>query len=119
MASDPQRPDHWVDELLEKHECGPYRDPVSIPFEHEGRPMTLIAPWEWEGPTEVVETTISASGDLLYMVARESDEEAYLGFNPTLIVARRRGTDCYEVVVWHQLCPWAIERLGLGEPIDS
>ena len=62
--------------------------------------MTLVAPWEWQGPTAILDTTISPSGDLLYLVAKEPSEDAYQGFNPILIVARRREPDRYEVV-WH------------------
>ena len=105
MPATPARPEFWVDELLEKHECGPYRDPVALPFHHRGQAMTLIAPWEWQGTAEVLPTTLSDSGDLLSIVAQDTHEDAYLGVAPVLIVARRRGPDEYAVVIWHELYP--------------
>ena len=113
MPENPPFPEFWVDELIEKHECGGYRDPIQIELKFAGRVLQLVAPDWLEGRTEVLETTISASGDLLYLVVKESSEDAYMGFNPILIVARRRESDQYEVVVWHHLYPWAIERLSL------
>jgi len=44
MSADPLEPEHRVDELIEKHECGPYREPVKIELSDAGRHLTLIAP---------------------------------------------------------------------------
>ncbi len=115
MSDNLRKPEHWVDELTEKHECGGYRDPVTIELDHSGRSLTLVAPFPFEDRAEILETTISPSGDLLYLIAKEPREEAYMGFATILIVAIRRDQDRYEVVVWHELYPWAIERLGLED----
>jgi hypothetical protein len=118
MADNLRKPEHWVDELREKHECGGYRNPITISIAHEDRSLTLLSPFPL-AQAKVLSTTISGSGELLYLIAKEPQEWYEPPFSGILIVARRREADRYEVFVWHSLFPWAIERLGLDDTTDS
>lgn len=118
MANNLRKPEHWVDELREKHECGGYRNPITISIAHEDRPIVLISPFPLD-EAKVLSTTISSSGEVLYLIAKEPRPDYEPPFAGILIVARRREVDRFEVFVWHDLYPWAIERLGLEESTNS
>jgi hypothetical protein len=112
------KPEFWVDELWEKHECGGYgvyQPPSESVIEVGGRDLRLISPFELED-VQIASGTFSESGELLYIIAKRPGGYApNLLIDGILIVARRRQADRYAVVVWHLLFGWALKYLGLEE----
>jgi hypothetical protein len=108
---------YWVDELYEKHECGPYGDysePGRTALELDGRPITLVSPHSVD-PTQILSMTAAGDGELLYLVARKASSHGITPHIGILMVAHRREPDLYSVVVWHELYGWALKYRGLEE----
>ncbi|MDB5349496.1 MAG: hypothetical protein JWN86_743 [Planctomycetota bacterium] len=121
MADLSRKPEFWVDELWEKHECGGYgrhSEPHSVALTLQGRPVTLISPFPLD-PARIESLTLSESGDLLHILAREPRPEEDPPYAGILIVAHRLEPDRYAVVVWHLLYGWALGRLGLDGGDES
>jgi hypothetical protein len=115
MADHSKKPDNWVDELFDKHECGSYyHEPIRYSVDHAGKKLTLLLPYDLEEVT-ILSSTTSRSGDLLYLVGKRPLEDSQPPYEGLLLVGRRRAPDTYAIVVWHTLYPWALGYLGLDE----
>ncbi len=108
-----RKPENWVDELVEKHECGGYyHEPIRFSLEHAGRTLTVLLPFELDEVT-ILSVTVSESGELLYLLGRKPLLDFKPPYEGLLLVGRRRAPDTYAIVVWHTLFPWALKYLGL------
>lgn len=115
MADPYRTPENWVDELLEKHECGGYyHEPIRFSLEHAGKTLTLLLPFELDDG-KIVSVTVSESGELLYLIGKQPLAGYEPPFQGLLLVGRRRAPDTYAIVIWHTLYPWALKYLGLEE----
>src|SRR5438874_1520853 len=103
------RKPHWVDCVLEKHECWGYDDPVELLVEHEGRTLKVIVPEDME---RVHVRVMARSEKLLFLMGRTEEKfnDRYMG---VVLIAKHREGDTYEVGVWHELYPYAQEFFGL------
>ncbi len=118
----PSQKPYWVDELSRKHEGYGYGDSNArtITVEHEGRSLQLLMP-EYALPTEV--KSVASSGDLLFLMGRQLDEEdedgeIIEGGDGVLMVARRHADrdDTYWLAVWHNLFPQTLHRIASEPP---
>jgi hypothetical protein len=103
------RKPHWVDDLREKHECYSYDEPKTMRFEHDGRHIEILVP-EWL--TGVSARVVAESGDVLFVLGT-SGREWNGKETGVIVVAKRRDGDLYEVGVWHELYPSALNHFGL------
>jgi hypothetical protein len=119
MTNQIRKPELWVDELREKHECGGY-DGYSLTTELvlDGRRIMLRHPFSLEA-AEFLSVTKSDSGELLYLIVRQPRPHGYFPNAAIMIVAKRREADNYAAVVWHELYPWAFKYLGLAGEIET
>jgi hypothetical protein len=106
----------WLDILERKHECGAsladYRD---LEVTHAGRPVRVSVPDTLDHPERLEIRATLASENLLVLIghyATKPDDPYERGI---LMVARRQEDDSYVVHVWHEVYPWALEKLGLDE----
>jgi hypothetical protein len=104
-----KREPHWVDELLEKHECYSFDEPKKIRVDHDGRQIEILVP-EWL--TGVGARVVAESGELLFVLGM-SGRKWNGKETGVIVVAKRRSGDLYEVGVWHELYPWALNHFGL------
>lgn len=105
---DPKDRPHWVDCLEEKHECFPYGEARTISVDHGGHPIRLLAP-DWVEDLTAM-WTAEGSGVLTIIGRLNKDWNGKpLG---VMLVAKRRDDEAYEVVVWHELYPYALKHLG-------
>lgn len=119
MTDQIRKPDLWVDELVEKHECGGYDgDSLTTEFVHEGRTVSLIHPFSLEA-AEILSITKSDSGELLYLIAKQPRPHGDFPIAAILIVAKLRRADTYATVVWHELVPWALKYLGFADETET
>jgi hypothetical protein len=106
----------WLDELGEKHECGPsYSEYRAIEVEHEGAILHVSAPDHLEHPERFKARMVLASERHLTLIGSYETEHTYFPGEPRvfLMVAGREDAGPYVVHVWHELYPWALEHLGL------
>lgn len=105
MKQDP----HWVDMLREKHECFGYDNPATMRIDHEGERLEVLLP-NYTPPVDILSAT--RAGHLLYLIGRQK-RKVYDELIPVLMVAKRREEGDFEVVVWHEMYPWALKYLNL------
>ena len=107
--SQPKRDPHWIDMLWEKHECFGYDNPATLQVEYEGQRLDVLLP-NYVPHAEILFST--QAGQLLFLIGRQT-RKVYERHVPVLMVAKRRDEGRYEVVVWHEMYPWALDYLGL------
>ena len=105
-----EKPPHWIDHLAEKHECFPYGETRTLSVTYDGREISLVAP-RWVA--NVTPLAVAPVGEVLMLLGQLDKiwDKRPLG---VMLVAQQKAADQYEVVVWHELYPYALERLGLS-----
>jgi hypothetical protein len=110
----------WLDVLNRKHECGPalsrYR---TLDLTQEGRPLRIRIPDNLADPDRLEVRGTVRSDSLLVLIGHHTmkGEDAYE--RGILMVARAEAEGAFVVHVWHELDPWALKSLGLGEVSES
>lgn len=110
----PPRP-HWVDQLLEKHECFGYDNPSTIEMQHAGEMIKVLVP---RYLTDVQALATSSTGSLLFILGKQSEKyrDEHLG---VVLIAKHKDGNTYEVGVWHELFPRALWHLGVVEAVHK
>jgi hypothetical protein len=115
MKEEEARP--WLDVLSRKHECGPsLSDYRSLEVIHEGRAVRVSIPDNLNHPECLRIRAALVSDSLLVLIGHHATEPDDPDERGILMVARRRADDSFIVHVWHELYPWALEKLGLDAP---
>jgi hypothetical protein len=118
MATAPKP--YWIDDYQgSRHEAYSYGDLDShvLSVEHDGRSLRLLFP-ETVPPTAIRMTAVSPSGDLLFLVGEELDDEDYEGGvieggDAVSMIARRHPTreNTYWILARHNLYPELLDHL--------
>jgi hypothetical protein len=119
MTAREDRP--WLDELNRKHECGPslsrYR---TLDLLHEGQPIHVQIPDNLNDPERLQIRATLRSGPLLALVGFHTmEDDDPVDGRGILMVARAADDGAFVVHVWHELYPWALKHLGLGEVSET
>ena len=99
---------YWIDQVLEKHECYPYRDTKTVSVLHNGVMIELVVP-DYLPEFSILNT--AESDGMLYCFGR-TEQEHNGGFIDCLIVAKRCDEGRYEAGIWHELFPYALKHFG-------
>ena len=110
----------WLDELREKHECGPSYVPYrTMEVAHEGATLLVSLPDQLDHPERLEVSVASENHSLLgrhlTLIGSYETERGYFSDEPNVVLmaAHRRDDGPYVVHVWHDLYPWALDHLGL------
>jgi hypothetical protein len=110
----------WLDELKRKHECGPsLSDYRTITVTHEGEALRVRIPDNLNDPERLEIRATVRTGDLLVLLGYHTQRGKDLCERGILMVARRQDDGPHVVHVFHELYPWALTHLGLGEVIGA
>jgi hypothetical protein len=113
-----QRP--WLDVLSRKHECGPSLSPYrTLDLLHEGRPVRVRVPDNLNDPERLEIRATVLTDPLLVLIGHHTMKEEEPYERGVLMVARAEADGSYVVHVWHELYPWALKYLGLGEVSEA
>jgi hypothetical protein len=106
----------WLDVLNRKHECGPslarYR---TLDLSHEGQPIRVRIPDNLNDPERLDIRATVRTDPLLVLIGHHTMKGNEPCERGVLMVARADDEGSFVVHVWHELYPWALKYLGLGE----
>ncbi len=105
----PKKKPHWVDCLLEKHECFGYDRTKKVPIDYKGEKIELLVP---DFVHDFKSKKVTVDDGLMTVIGQQSQiwNGEHVG---VVLIAKVRPDDKYEVVIWHELYPWALKHLGL------
>ena len=103
-----------------RHECGPaYSDDIPLEVAHEGQPIRVLIPDNLNDPERLEIRATLRSESLFVLIGHHTMK----GKNPyergIFMIDRARDDGVYVVHVWHELYPWALPYLELGEVSDT
>jgi trans-aconitate methyltransferase len=110
----------WLDELHRKHECGPsLSDYRTIEVIHEGETLRVQIPDNLNDPERLEIRATVRTRDLLVLLGYHTQSGRDLCERGILMVARQEDEGSYTVHVFHEMYPWALTHLGLGDVIGD
>ena len=111
MAKANPKRSYRVDIVHGKHECFGYEEHTIVHVELNGRGVEVIVP----DYVPVVRVFVASESDGLLFCFGRTDEKHNGRHCGLVMVAKKVGESRYEVGVWHELYPWALEHFGFGE----
>ena len=103
-----------------KHECGPaYSDYISLELTHEGQPVRVLIPDNLNDSERLEIRATLRSESLLVLIGHHTMKGKDPYERGIFMIARAKDDGVYVVHVWHELYPWALPYLGLGEVSET
>ena len=99
-----------------KHECGPSLSRFrTLDLLHEGQPIRVHIPDNLNNPERLEIGATIRTGPLLVLIGHHTMKGKDPYERGVLMVAPADDEGSFVVHVWHELYPWALKYLGLGE----
>jgi hypothetical protein len=110
--SDSDRSEHWIDHLLEKHECFTYRETRVESIMAGERRIALIVP-SWVPRFELLRA--SFDNNLLFLLLKDLETTGWdqpLGISA---IAKETAPDNFTTLFWHATYPYLLDKLDAGD----